>query len=101
MMAPHLTTDGPHREGQGELAGMKPRTKVSQRSTKASARVTAAGQEAAAGSRQAKATIRGKAIGSGAVENAARRQFEKTRGKAIQAHMRAQGQRQQARRDSR
>jgi hypothetical protein len=80
---------------------MKPRTKISQRSKKASARVTAAGREAAAGSRQAKDTIRGKTIGSGAADNAARRQFEKTQGKAIQAHMRAQGRRQQARRDSR
>jgi hypothetical protein len=80
---------------------MKPKAKVSTKSKKASARVTAAGQQAGAGAWQAKAAARGKAVGAGAIENAARRQFEKTRGKAIQAHVRAQGRRQQARRDSR
>jgi glutathione reductase (NADPH) len=41
------------------------------------------------------------AIANAAVENVARRQFEKTASSAIQAHTRASGQRQQARRDSR
>ena len=42
-----------------------------------------------------------KAIGSAAVGNVARRQFEKTAARAIQAHTRASGQRRQAKRDSR
>ena len=42
-----------------------------------------------------------KAIGSGAIAAAARRQFQKTQTAAVQAHVRAQGQRDQARRDAR
>lgn len=42
-----------------------------------------------------------KAIGSAAVENVAKRPFEKTASRAIQAHTQASGQRRQARRDSR
>jgi len=41
------------------------------------------------------------AIGQASVEKAARRQFQKTGGQAIQAHVGARGRRQQARRDSR
>jgi hypothetical protein len=80
---------------------MKKSGRPTTRSRKASARVTAAGQEAGAGARQAKAIARGKARGAGALEKAARRHFEQTQGKAIQAHIRAEGRRQQARRDSR
>ena len=71
------------------------------KSKKASARVTSANQETAAAAAAARRSTKGKAIGSAAVEKVARRQFEKTASKAIQAHTRASGQRQQARRDSR
>jgi hypothetical protein len=71
------------------------------KSKKASARVTAANQETAAAAGAASRSVRRKAIANAAVENVARRQFEKTASSAIQAHTRASGQRQQARRDSR
>ena len=71
------------------------------KSKKASSRVTSANQESAAAAAAARRSTKGKAIGNAAVEKAARRQFEKTASKAIQAHTRASGQRQQARRDSR
>ena len=71
------------------------------KSKKASARVTAANQETAAATAAASRSTKRKAIGSAAVENVAKRQFEKTASKKIQAHTRASGQRQQARRDSR
>ena len=71
------------------------------KSKKASARVTAANQETAAAAAAASRSTKRKAIGSAAVENVAKRQFEKTASKKIQAHTRARGQRQQARRDSR
>ena len=71
------------------------------KSAKASARVTAAGREATAADQESRHAARGKAIGSGAIDNAARRQFQKTQATAIQAHVRARGQRQQAKRDSR
>ena len=84
---------------------MKPKTRAkaskSARSKKASTRVTAAGQEEAASVRAAKAATRAKAMGAGAAGTAAARQFGKTRAQAIQAHVQARGQRQQARRDSR
>lgn len=71
------------------------------KSKKASARVTAARASAAAGSREARRTTRGRAAGAGAVENAARRQFQKTRARAIQAHIQGRGRRRQAKRDAR
>lgn len=79
---------------------MKPRSKPG-KSKKASARVTAARETSAAGAREARRTTRGKTIGAGAVENASRRQFQKTRAKAIQAHILGRGQRRQAKRDAR
>jgi hypothetical protein len=72
-----------------------------EKSKKASSRVTALNQESAAASEASKSAIRGKAIGSTAVKNAAKRQFQKTQGKAIQGHVQARGQRQQAKRDAR
>ena len=72
-----------------------------EKSKKASSRVTALTLESAAASDAAKTARRGRAIGSSAVENAAKRQFQKTRGKAIQGHIQARGQRQQAKRDAR
>ncbi len=71
------------------------------KSKKASARVTAASRQAAAAAEASRSATRGKAIGSGAIENAARRQFQKTEAKAIQGHIQARGQRQQAKRDAR
>jgi len=71
------------------------------KSKKASSRVTAANWGAAAAAAQSRSAARGKAIGSGAVENVAKRQFQKTQAKAIQAHMQARGQRRQAKRDAR
>jgi len=72
-----------------------------EKSKKASSRVTALNQESAAANEASKSVRRGRAIGSSAVENAARRQFQKTQGKAIQGHIQARGQRQQAKRDAR
>jgi hypothetical protein len=71
------------------------------KSRKASSRVTASNQESAAASEASKRTSRGRAIGSSAVASAAKRQFQKTRGKAIQGHIQARGQRQQAKQDAR
>ena len=71
------------------------------KSKKASARVTSANQETAAAAAAAPQSTKAQAIGSAALEKVAKRQFEKTASKAIQAHTRASGQRQQARRDSR
>ena len=71
------------------------------KSKKASSRVTALNQETAAASEASKSAIRGRAIGSSAVKNAAQRQFQKTQGKAIQGHIQARGQREQAKRDAR
>ncbi len=70
-------------------------------SKKASSRVTAPNQESAAASEASKVASRGKAIGSSAIVNAAKRQFQKTQGKAVQGHVQARGQRQQAKRDAR
>lgn len=70
-------------------------------STKGSSRVTDASRNAAAAAQASRSATRGKAIGSGAVDNVARRQFQKTQAAAVQAHVRARGQRQQARRDAR
>jgi hypothetical protein len=71
------------------------------KSKKASSRVTSPGQETAAAARVDRRSTKRKAIGNAAVENVAKRQFQKTASRAIQAHTRASGQRQQARRDSR
>ena len=76
-----------------------------EKSRKASSRVTVPNQESAAASEVSKRASRGRAIGSSSVTNAAtnaaRRQFEKTQGKAVQGHIQARGQRQQAKRDAR
>jgi hypothetical protein len=71
------------------------------KSKKASARVTSPNQETAGAAGAASRATQRKAIGSAAVENVAKRQFEKTASRAIQAHTHASGQRRQARRDSR
>jgi hypothetical protein len=73
----------------------------SSKSKKASSRVTAARSEAAAAAGAARRRAQRQAIGQASVEKVGRRQFQKTRGKAIQAHIGARGRRQQARRDSR
>ncbi|MGH2400175.1 MAG: hypothetical protein ACRDF6_10050, partial [bacterium] len=71
------------------------------KSKKASSRVTAPNQEASAASAESKTASRGKAIRSNAVENAAKVLQQKSHATAIQGHMRASGQRQQAKRDAR
>ena len=71
------------------------------KSKKASSRVTSANQETAAAAGAARRSTKRKAIRDAAVENVAKRQFQKTAARAIQAHTRASGRRQQARRDSR
>ena len=77
-----------------------PRT-VRAKSTKASSRVTAAKWEAATAAGAAGRSVQRKAIGKASVEKLAGRQFQRTRGQAIQGHITARGRRQQARRDSR
>jgi hypothetical protein len=77
-----------------------PRT-TSSKSKKASSRVTAPKWEAAAAAGVAGRHAQRQAIGQASVEKVATRQFQKTRGQAIQAHIAARGRRQQARRDSR
>ena len=71
------------------------------KSKKASARVTDASRAAAAADAESKSATRGKAIGAGALENAAKRQFQKTESTAIRGHVQARGQRKQAKRDAR
>jgi hypothetical protein len=71
------------------------------RSKKASSRVTAPNQEASAAAAESKTASRRKAVTSSAVENAAKRQFQKSQATAIQGHMRSSGQRRQAKRDAR
>jgi hypothetical protein len=71
------------------------------KSKKASSRVTAAKWEAAAAAGVAGRRAQRQAIGQASVEKVARRQFQKTRGQAIQAHIGARSGRQQAGRDSR
>jgi hypothetical protein len=71
------------------------------KSKKASSRVTAPNQEASAAAAEAKTASRRKAARSSAVENVARRQVQKSQATAIQGHMRASGQRRQAKRDAR
>ena len=70
------------------------------KSKKASSRVTAPNQEASAAAESRTATRR-KAVRSSAAENVAKRQFQKTQATAIQGHVRASGQRRQAKRDAR
>lgn len=77
-----------------------PRSTTS-KSKKASSRVTAAKWEAAAAAGAAGRRAQRQAIGQASVGKVAGRQFQKTRGQAIQAHISARGRRQQARRDSR
>lgn len=71
------------------------------RSKRASSQVTASNQQASAAAAESKTTMRRKAARSSAVENAAKRQFQKSHATAIQGHMRSGGQRQQAKRDAR
>jgi len=71
------------------------------KSKKASLRVTSPNQETAAAAGAARRSTKRTAIGNSAIENVAKRQFQATASRAIQAHTRASGQRQQARRDSR
>jgi hypothetical protein len=75
--------------------------RTSSKSRKASSRVTAANWEAAAAAGAAGRRAQRQAIGQASVEKAAQRQFQKTGGQAIQAHVGERGRRQQARRDSR
>jgi len=82
----------------------KPRTGGSStmaKSKKASARVTSATREQAAAADAAKSVVRGTAMKAGAAKQTAGKQFDKTRSRAIQAHVQARGQRRQAKRDSR
>jgi hypothetical protein len=89
----------------GRIAAMKDKKTASRstgsKSKKASSRVTAAKWESAAAAGAAGQRVQRQAIGQASVEKVARRQFQKTRGQAIQAHISARGRRQQARRDSR
>jgi hypothetical protein len=75
--------------------------KTSSKSKKASSRVTAANWETAAAVGVAGQRAQRQAIGRTSVEKVAKRQFQKTGGPAIQAHVGARGRRQQAKRDSR
>jgi len=75
--------------------------KTASKSKKASSRVTAANWEAAAAAGVAGQRAQWQAIGQASVEKVAKRQFQKTGGQAIQAHMDARSRRHQARRDSR
>jgi len=75
--------------------------KTASKSKKASSRVTAENWEAAAAAGVTGQRAQWQAIGQASVEKVAKRQFQKTGGQAIQAHIGARGRRQQARRDSR
>jgi hypothetical protein len=70
-------------------------------SEKASGRQTSPEREAASQQAAARGAQRQRAMSAAAGETQNVRQFAKTRMRAIQAHARARGQRQQARRDSR
>ena len=63
--------------------------------------MTAPNREQAAAADVAKGVTRGTAMKTSAAKQTAGKQFDKARGKAIQAHVQARGQRQQAKRDSR
>ena len=72
------------------------------RSKKASIRTTSSQQDQAGRYAADQSTSRQEAASASAREGrATRKQFAKTGAKAIQAHIKARGQRQQARRDSR
>jgi hypothetical protein len=74
---------------------------TSSKSRKASSRVTAAKWGATAAASAAGRRAQRQAIGQASVEKAASRQFQKTGGQAIHAHIGARRRRLQARRDSR
>jgi hypothetical protein len=99
--------DGAYRAGDEarRIVAMKDKKaapgSASSKSKKASSRVTAATWEATAAAGVAGRRAQRQVIGQASVEKAARRQFQKTGGQAIQAHIGARGRRQQARRDSR
>jgi hypothetical protein len=76
-------------------------TSKSNKSKKASSRVTAVEWEVTAGAAAAGRRAQRQAIGKASVAKVGRRQFQKTHGQAIQAHIAARGRRQQATRDSR
>jgi hypothetical protein len=78
-----------------------PGTASKTRSTKASERQTSPEQAAAGQQAEARKAQRQEATSAAARETLSARQFTKTRASVIQAHSRARGQRQQARRDSR
>lgn len=67
----------------------------------ASSQSTTRSQESAAAAAESKTASRRKAVRSNAVENTAKRQFQKSQATAIQGHMRSSGQRRQAKRDAR
>lgn len=71
------------------------------RSKRASSQVTASNQRASAAATESKIARRRKAARSSAVENVAKRQFQKSHATAIQGHMRSSGQRRQAKQDAR
>ena len=99
-----LWSSGATRARRAASARSEPRTGGSStmaKSKKASARVTAANREQAAAADAAKGMTRGTAMKTSAAKQTAGKQFDKARGKAIQAHVQARGQRQQAKRDSR
>ena len=68
---------------------------------RASSRLTASNQQASAAAAESKTASRRKAVRSNAVDNVAKRQFQKSQATAIQGHMRSSGQRRQAKRDAR
>jgi hypothetical protein len=70
-------------------------------SKKASRRKTSPSREAAGQQATARTAQRQKAMNKAARETQSVRQFAKTGSRAIQAHIRARGQRGQAKRDSR
>ena len=95
---------GPRRATGAPPSRSKPRTGGSStmtKSKKASARVTSAAREQAAAADAAKSKARGTTMKAGAAKRTAGKQFDKTRSRAIQAHVQARGQRRQAKRDSR
>lgn len=71
------------------------------KSKKASARVTAADKAQAAAAAGAKTQTGRRAAAKAASQQVAKQQFDKTRARAIQAHIQSRGQRNQAKRDAR
>jgi hypothetical protein len=80
---------------------LRRRVKKAAKSPKASKRVTAAEREKRAAASTAQRATRRKAIGASPTDTTSRRQVQKSRGRAIQAHVQARGQRRQAKRDAR